>query len=66
MLYQLTIKNNAMKKQEMINLILQEEKQIWKELQECINKLGMRDSITDMQIARWASVKNLIEKLQIK
>lgn len=55
-----------MKKQEMVDLIIQEEKQIWKEMQECIDKLGMHDSITDMQIARWATVKNLIEKLQIK
>jgi hypothetical protein len=55
-----------MKKQEMIAVIISEENQLWKEMQECIDKLGMHNSITDMQIARWATVKNLIEKLQIK
>ena len=55
-----------MKKQEMIDLILQEEKKLWDEMQECIDKLGMHDAITDMQIARWSSVHQLVCKLIIK
>ena len=50
----------------MIDLILQEESRLWDEMQECIDKLGMFDRITDMQVARWSAVHNLVVKLLIK
>ena len=53
-----------MKKQEMIKIMIAEEKQLWKEMMECIDKLGMKDPITDMQIARWSSVHKLVCKLR--
>jgi hypothetical protein len=55
-----------MKKKEMIEILLQEERRLWDEMMECIDKLGMHDPITDMQIARWSSINNLKIKLQIK
>jgi hypothetical protein len=53
-----------MKKQEMIKVMIAEEKQLWKEMMECIDKLGLHDTITDMQIARWSAVNKLVCKLR--
>jgi hypothetical protein len=55
-----------MKKQEMINTIIQSEKLLWENLQECIDRLGMNDPITDAAVARWAVVHNLVQKLGLK
>lgn len=52
-----------MKKQEMIDLILQEEKKLWKDLQECIDRLGIYDPITDSATARWSAVQTLALKI---
>lgn len=53
-----------MKKQEMIKVMIAEEKQLWKEMMECIDKLGMGDSITDMAVARWSVINKLVCKLR--
>jgi hypothetical protein len=59
----INLKNTAMKKQEMIQIMIAEEKQLWKEMMECIDKLGMRDPLTDVAVARWSSVNKLVCKL---
>jgi hypothetical protein len=53
-----------MKKQEMIKIMIAEEKQLWKEMMECIDKLGMRDPLTDIVVARWSAVNKLVCKLR--
>lgn len=50
----------------MVQVMIAEEKQLWKEMMECIDKLGMHDPITDMQIARWSAVNKLVSKILIK
>jgi hypothetical protein len=55
-----------MKKQEMVQVMIAEEKQLWKEMMECIDKLGMRDPITDSAVARWSAVNKLVTKILIK
>jgi len=55
-----------MKKQEMIATMIAEEKQLWKEMMECIDKLGMSDALTDIAVARWSVVNQLVCKLIIK
>ena len=55
-----------MKKQEMIDLILQEEAKLWDELQRSIDILGLDDEGTQWRITRWAVVNDLRKKLQIK
>ena len=52
-----------MKKQEMIQIMIAEEKQLWKEMMECIDKLGMRDPLTDVAVARWSVINKLVCKL---
>lgn len=47
----------------MIATIIAEEKHLWKELQECINKLGLHDPITDSATARWSAVHQLALKI---
>jgi len=53
-----------MKKQEMIKIMIAEEKQLWKEMMECIDKLGMRDSLTDIAVSRWSVINKLVCKLR--
>jgi hypothetical protein len=53
-----------MKKQEMIQIMIADEKQLWKEMMECIDKLGMRDPLTDIAVARWSAVNKLVCKLR--
>jgi hypothetical protein len=53
----------AMKKQEMINIILAEKDKLWNEMMECIDKLGMRDPITDAAVARWGVINQLVKSL---
>jgi len=52
-----------MKKQEMINVIMLEERRLYDELQQCLEILGVNDPITDAATTRWASVNNLLKKL---
>lgn len=53
-----------MKKQEMIKIMIAEEKQLWKEMMECIDKLGIKDPITDVYVARWSVINKLVCKLR--
>jgi hypothetical protein len=53
----------AMKKQEMINAIMLEERKLWNDLQECLEKLGVNDPITDLATARWAAINKLVKSL---
>jgi len=53
-----------MKKQEMIQIMIAEEKQLWKEMMECIDKFGMSDPFTDIAVARWSAVNKLVCKLR--
>jgi hypothetical protein len=62
----INLKNTAMKKQEMIDLIIQEEKELYDYVQKCIDTLGVNSPITETATARWAIVFNLKTKLQIK
>jgi hypothetical protein len=55
-----------MKKQEMIKILLQEERRLWDDLQYCINKLGVNDDATEWATARWAVVHSLLQKLGLK
>ncbi|CAB4134609.1 hypothetical protein UFOVP280_32 [uncultured Caudovirales phage] len=55
-----------MKKQEMVQVMIAEEKQLWKEMMECIDKFGMRDPFTDLAVARWSVINQLVCKLLIK
>ena len=47
----------------MIQVMIAEEKQLWKDMMECIDKLGMRDPITDIAVARWSVINQLVCKL---
>ena len=53
-----------MKKQEMINIIKTQEQELWKDLQECIDKFGMKDAFTDMAVARWSTINRLLKTLE--
>ena len=53
-----------MKKQEMIKIMIAEEKQLWKLMMECIDKLGLHDTTTDFAVARWSAVHKLVCKLR--
>jgi len=55
-----------MKKQEMINTIMLEERKLWDALQECINLLGVNDSLTEIATARWATINQLLKSLKTR
>jgi hypothetical protein len=52
-----------MKKQEMIDLIIQEEKRLWNDLLECVHKLGTDDPLTDLASARYGVINQLALKI---
>lgn len=52
-----------MKKQEMIDTILAEQDKLWKDLNQCMDILGMNDPITDAAVARWAVINELVKSL---
>ena len=53
-----------MKKQEMINTIMLEERKLWDALQECINLLGVNDPLTEIATTRWATINQLLKTLE--
>ena len=55
-----------MKKQEMIDTIIQEEKRLWDAVQRSMDLLGVDDEVTQSAATRWADIHNLIQTLQIK
>ena len=55
-----------MKKQEMIDLILQERDVLWSEYMEMLEAFGIHDEGTQSAGTRAATISQLIHKLQIK
>jgi hypothetical protein len=62
----ITIKNNAMNKQEMIDAIIQEHDVLWNEYMEMLEAFGINDEGTQRAGTRAATLGQLIDKLQIK
>jgi hypothetical protein len=62
----INLKNTAMKKQEMIDFIIQEEKRLWDAVQRSMDILGIDDEVTQSAVTRWAVMNDLKTKLQIK
>ena len=52
-----------MKKQEMIDLILKQEREMWNDLLECVHKLGTDDPLTDLASARYGVINQLALKI---
>ncbi len=50
----------------MIEVMIAEERILWKDMMYCIDKFGMRDPFTDIAVARWSSVHKLVCKIIIK
>lgn len=57
-------KRNNMNAKQMIEIIKTQEQELWKELQECIDKFGMQDAFTDMAVARWSTINRLLKTLE--
>ena len=55
-----------MKKQEMIDAIIKQEREMWSDLLECVYKLGSDDPLTDLSAARYSVMFKLLETLKIK
>lgn len=47
----------------MISLLIQEERKLWNDMMECIDKLGLHNPITDVSVARWSAVHQLTFKI---
>ena len=54
-----------MKKQEIIDLILKQEREMWNDLLECVHKLGTDDPLTDLASARYGAMFKLLQTLKI-
>lgn len=52
-----------MKKQEMINLIMLEERELYDAVQQAIKLLGVDNEISQRALARWSTVNKLVKKL---
>jgi DNA-binding ferritin-like protein len=59
-------KQNKMEKEQMIEIILQFEKELWEERNEMFQLFGLNDEGTQRIITQWCVISNLIDKLQIK
>jgi hypothetical protein len=55
-----------MKKQEMIDFILQEERRLWDDLLKCVHMLGTDDPLTDLASARYGTIYKLLQTLKLK
>jgi len=55
-----------MEKEQMIEIILQFEKELWEERNEMFQLFGLNDEGTQRIITQWCVISNLIDKLQIK
>ncbi len=53
----------TMKKQEMINVIMLEEQQLWKDAMNCKETFGEAHQITQDALRRWGAVCELVKKL---
>lgn len=59
----MNFKKHAMKKQEMINTIMLEEKALWETLQKSIDLLGLEHETTQWNLTRWGVINALVKKL---
>ena len=55
-----------MNKEQMIEIILREERELREEMNEMVETFGRQDEGTKRTIAQWCVISNLIDKLQIK
>ncbi len=55
-----------MNQEQMIEIILEFEKELWEERNEMFQLFGLNDEGTKRIITQWCVISNLIEKLQIK
>lgn len=55
-----------MNQEEMIEIILREERELWEERNEMFERFGLQDEGTQRTIAQWCVISNLIDKLQIE
>jgi hypothetical protein len=62
----ITLKTTHMTKQQMIDVIKQEEKQLWEELQDMLEAFGVNDKATESATTRWATISFLMDKLELK
>ena len=56
----------AMKKQEIIEILLQEEKRLWDDLLQCVHALGTDNPLTDLASARYGTIYKLLQTLKLK
>jgi hypothetical protein len=55
-----------MNKEQMIEIILREERELREEMNEMVDAFGRQDEGTKRTIAQWCVISNLIDKLQIE
>jgi hypothetical protein len=55
-----------MEKEQMIEIILELEKELWEERNEMFQLFGLNDEGTKRIITQWCVISNLMEKLQIE
>ena len=59
-------KQNKMTKEQMIEIILREERELWQLRNEMFEAFGLDDEGTKRTIAQWCVISDLIDKLQIE
>ena len=55
-----------MEKEQMIEIILREERELWQLRNEMFEAFGLDDEGTKRTIAQWCVISDLIDKLQIE
>ncbi len=55
-----------MTKQQMIDVIIKEERQLWEELQDMQNAFGSDHPATESAATRWATISFLMDKIELK
>jgi hypothetical protein len=55
-----------MNQEQMIEIILREERELREEMNEMVDAFGRQDEGTKRIITQWCVISNLIEKLQIE
>ena len=55
-----------MEKEQMIEIILREERELWQLRNEMFEAFGLDDEGTKRAITQWCVISNLIDKLQIE
>ena len=62
----LTTKKHKMEKEQMIEIILREERELWQLRNEMFEAFGLDDEGTKRAITQWCVISDLIDKLQIE